>query len=242
MSSSPNPPVRSFAVSSIGYMIFLSRWLQAPLYLGLIVAQLIYVWVFVQELWHLGDEVINHSADVTEASVMLAVLGLIDVVMIANLLIMVIIGGYETFVSKINLNGHPDQPEWLSHVNANVLKVKLAMAIIGISSIHLLKTFIEVGNMTDAGSGQEVTDENYTSLGVLWQVVIHMVFIVSALALAAIDRMSKSTAHPTQPLPGMPGVDADPAGHGTAERRLTDSHVDHDAIARAAANRSTARL
>lgn len=238
MSSSPTPPARSLAVSSIGYMIFLSRWLQAPLYLGLIVAQLIYVWVFVKELWHLGDEVINHAADVTEASVMLAVLGLIDVVMIANLLIMVIIGGYETFVSKINLNGHPDQPEWLSHVNANVLKVKLAMAIIGISSIHLLKTFIEVGNMTDAGSGQEVTDENYTSLGVLWQVVIHMVFIISALALAAIDRMSK---HVDQPALQGGGVDGGIALHEDRERRLADARIEHDMIARAAAERETTR-
>lgn len=239
MPSSPNPPSRSFAVSSIGYMIFLSRWLQAPLYLGLIVAQLIYVWVFLQELWHLGDEVINHAADVTEASVMLAVLGLIDVVMIANLLIMVIIGGYETFVSKINLNGHPDQPEWLSHVNANVLKVKLAMAIIGISSIHLLKTFIEVGNMTDAGSGQDVTDETYTSLGVLWQVVIHMVFIISALALAAIDRMSKHV-DPSAPHPAVT-VDGGPGLHGDREHRLADARLDHDMIARAAAERESAR-
>jgi uncharacterized protein (TIGR00645 family) len=238
VSSSSIPPARSFAVSSIGYMIFLSRWLQAPLYLGLIVAQLIYVWVFVTELWHLGDEVINHAADVTEASIMLAVLGLIDVVMIANLLIMVIIGGYETFVSKINLNGHPDQPEWLSHVNANVLKVKLAMAIIGISSIHLLKTFIEVGNMTDAGSGQEVTDENYTSLGVMWQVIIHMVFIVSALALAAIDKMSK---HVDQPVQSLTGGGAGPRGHGDREHRLADTHVEHDTIGRAAAEREPTR-
>ncbi|MET0934046.1 MAG: TIGR00645 family protein [Mycetocola sp.] len=240
MSSSPTPPARSFAVSSIGYMIFLSRWLQAPLYLGLIVAQLIYVWVFLQELWHLGDEVINHSADVTEASVMLAVLGLIDVVMIANLLIMVIIGGYETFVSKINLNGHPDQPEWLSHVNANVLKVKLAMAIIGISSIHLLKTFIEVGNMTDAGSGSDVTGQSYTSLGVLWQVVIHMVFIVSALALAAIDRMSKHVSPPAPPMAGAAASGAAPSGD--REYVLADARVDHDTIARAAAERESARL
>jgi hypothetical protein len=119
-----------------------------------------------------------------------------------------------------------------------VLKIKLAMAIIGISSIHLLKTFIEVGNMTDAGSGQEVTDENYTSLGVLWQVVIHMVFIVSALALAAIDRMSKSTAHPALPVPASP-ANGGPSGSAAAEYRLTDSHVDHDAIARSAEPRST---
>jgi uncharacterized protein (TIGR00645 family) len=190
----PTPEPRQFRqqspwVAGVGYLIFFSRWLQAPLYLGLIVAQLIYVWVFAQELWHLGDEVINHAADVTEASVMLAVLGLIDVVMIANLLIMVIIGGYETFVSKIKIDGHPDQPEWLSHVNANVLKVKLAMAIIGISSIHLLKTFIEVGDLGSANS-ENVTDATYTWDGVFWQVMIHLVFIVSAIALAWIDKMS----------------------------------------------------
>ena len=231
-------------------MIFFSRWLQAPLYIGLIVAQLVYVVVFVIELIGLSETVFaafavafetGEMVHVEESTIMLGVLGLIDVVMIANLLIMVIIGGYETFVSKINLNGHPDQPEWLSHVNANVLKVKLAMAIIGISSIHLLKTFIEVGNMTDAGSGQEVTDENYTSLGVLWQVVIHMVFIVSAVALAAIDRMSKSTAHPATPPAHTPTDVTGPAGHGTAEHRLTDGRVDHDAIARAA-ERSAARV
>jgi len=199
VSEIPSPSPRQFRdqspwVSGVGYLIFFSRWLQAPLYLGLIVAQLIYLWVFAQELWHLGDEVINHGEKVTEASVMLAVLGLIDVVMIANLLIMVVIGGYETFVSKIRIDGHPDQPEWLSHVNANVLKVKLAMAIIGISSIHLLKTFIEVGDL-GATNSENVTGESYTWDGVMWQVVIHMVFIFSAIALAWIDRMSQSIPH-----------------------------------------------
>lgn len=179
-------PVRN----GIGALIFASRWLQAPLYLGLIVAQAIYVWVFMIELWHLAEDVIAHPGSIKEADVMLAVLGLIDVVMIANLLIMVIIGGYETFVSRVNVHGHPDQPEWLSHVNANVLKVKLAMAIIGISSIHLLKTFIAVGDIGLARGGA-LGSERYTSEGVFWQVVIHSVFILSALALAWIDRMSK---------------------------------------------------
>ena len=155
---------------TVGSTIFISRWLQAPLYLGLIVAQGIYVWRFMQELWHLVSDV----GHLTENEVMLLVLGLVDVVMIANLLIMVIIGGYETFVSRINLHNHPDQPEWLSHVNANVLKVKLAMAIVGISSIHLLKTFINAGNTA--------------SNTMLWQTVIHLTFVVSAVALAAIDR------------------------------------------------------
>ncbi|MDQ0725649.1 TIGR00645 family protein [Microbacterium sp. W4I20] len=178
---------------AIGSLIFVSRWLQAPLYLGLIVAQLVYVVVFMVELWHLiAEDVFGDITHIEEATIMLTVLGLIDVVMIANLLIMVIIGGYETFVSRINVDGHPDQPEWLSHVNANVLKVKLAMAIIGISSIHLLKTFIEVGGMSETGINED--GEKYTPTGVLWQVVIHMVFIVSAVALAWIDKMSQSTA------------------------------------------------
>ncbi len=180
---------------SIASLIFVSRWLQAPLYLGLIVAQVVYVVVFMVELWHLiAEDVFGDITHIDEATIMLAVLGLIDVVMIANLLIMVIIGGYETFVSRINTDGHPDQPEWLSHVNANVLKVKLAMAIIGISSIHLLKTFIEVGDLgAPVSDSDSVTGETYTWDGVFWQVVIHMVFIVSAVALAWIDRMSQQT-------------------------------------------------
>ena len=129
-------------------LIFGSRWLQLPLYLGLIVAQGVYVILFLKELWHL----IRHATELTEQAMMLMVLGLIDVVMISNLLMMVIVGGYETFVSRLRLQGHPDQPEWLSHVNASVLKIKLAMAIIGISSIHLLRTFIEAGSL---GSGQD---------------------------------------------------------------------------------------
>lgn len=181
------PPAKAFRKSptsaALGYTIFFSRWLQAPLYLGLIVAQCVYVVQFMRELWHL----ITHLTEMGETEIMMLVLGLIDVVMIANLLIMVIIGGYETFVSKINIEGHPDQPEWLSHVNANVLKVKLAMAIVGISSIHLLKTFIEVG-----GLGGPRDKEIYTGDGVMWQVVIHCVFILSAVALAWIDKMSQS--------------------------------------------------
>jgi uncharacterized protein (TIGR00645 family) len=170
--------------------IFLSRWLQAPLYFGLIVAQAVYVYRFLLELAHLiGFALLGHKPPPSvpavvgptglvdpETVVMLSVLGLIDVVMIANLLIMVIVGGYETFVSRLNLQGHPDQPEWLSHVNAGILKVKLATALIGISSIHLLKTFINTGNL----SQQMMT----------WQVVIHVTFVASAIALAFIDRIT----------------------------------------------------
>jgi uncharacterized protein (TIGR00645 family) len=161
-------------------LIFGSRWLQLPLYLGLIVAQCVYVVLFLKELWHL----MLHSFEFSEQQIMLVVLGLIDVVMISNLLVMVIVGGYETFVSRLRLQGHPDQPEWLSHVNASVLKIKLAMAIIGISSIHLLRTFIEAGNL----GGPKAT---YTEAGIMWQVIIHVVFILSAMGIAAVDRMGQ---------------------------------------------------
>ncbi len=165
--------------SVLAGFIFWSRWLQAPLYVGLIVAQTVYVYHFMVELMHLVTGVQGMSA----TDIMLLVLGLIDVVMIANLLIMVIVGGYETFVSRLNLENHPDEPEWLSHVNAGILKVKLAMALIGISSIHLLKTFINAEHLS-----QET---------IKWQVLIHLTFVVSALAMAYTDRiaMAQRPAH-----------------------------------------------
>ncbi|MEB4613296.1 TIGR00645 family protein [Leucobacter sp. M11] len=188
----PGPASRTLAG-----LIFASRWLQAPLYIGLILAQLVYVVVFWIDLVHLFENVFL-SGQIDETAIMLAVLGLIDVVMIANLLIMVIIGGYETFVSKIRVDGHHDQPDWLQHVNANLLKVKLAVSIISISSIHLLKTFIEVGKMHEGVVYKANGDIMYTSEGVMWEVIIHLAFIVSALALAWIDKMSQTTHAPAK--------------------------------------------
>ncbi|NCN97549.1 MAG: YqhA family protein [Rhodoferax sp.] len=192
--STPSPqPLRP-----IPRLIFASRWLQLPLYLGLIAAQGVYVYHFWVELVHLleaafGSQTalaalidgIGYKTDVpithlNETIIMLVVLALIDVVMISNLLIMVIVGGYETFVSRINLDGHPDQPEWLDHVNASVLKVKLAMSIIGISSIHLLKTFINAAN--------------YTDKVLIAQTVIHIAFLLSAMAIAFTDRLMSPPA------------------------------------------------
>jgi uncharacterized protein (TIGR00645 family) len=186
-------PATPRALRPLPTFIFASRWLQLPLYLGLIAAQAIYVYHFWVELVHLIEAAfgnqqalqalissIGYKAEVTinalnETIIMLVVLALIDVVMISNLLIMVIVGGYETFVSRMHLEGHPDQPEWLSHVNAAVLKVKLGTAIIGISSIHLLKTFINAAN--------------YDEKVLMWQTIIHVTFLVSALAIALADRI-----------------------------------------------------
>ncbi len=172
MSTVQKPSKNEYRQSNVmTNILFGSRWLQLPLYLGLIVAQAVYVFHFGVELTHLVEKVPH----LKEADIMLIVLGLIDVVMISNLLIMVIVGGYETFVSRLNLSGHPDEPDWLSHVNANLLKVKLATAIIGISSIHLLKTFINAENLTDKV--------------LMWQTIIHMAFVFSAVAIAYIDKL-----------------------------------------------------
>jgi uncharacterized protein (TIGR00645 family) len=174
----PPPEIRK-KLRPLPQIIFGSRWLQLPLYLGLIVAQCVYVVLFIKELWHL----VLGATKFSEQEIMLVVLGLIDVVMISNLLIMVIVGGYETFVSRLELDKHPDQPEWLSHVNASVLKIKLAMAIIGISSIHLLRTFIYAGSLGTEGS-------TYTPTGVMWQTIIHGLFILSAIGIAYVERLS----------------------------------------------------
>jgi uncharacterized protein (TIGR00645 family) len=178
-------------------LIFASRWLQLPLYLGLIAAQGVYVYHFWVELLHLLEAAFGNQTALqalvssmgyqseapltalNETLIMLVVLALIDVVMISNLLIMVIVGGYETFVSRMHLDGHPDQPEWLDHVNASVLKVKLSTAIIGISSIHLLKTFINAAN--------------YDTKVLMWQTIIHVTFLLSALAIAYTDKILNST-------------------------------------------------
>jgi uncharacterized protein (TIGR00645 family) len=191
------PPTEAKKLTPLNNLIFASRWLQLPLYLGLILAQCVYVFHFwvelkdligaamgnIASLQHILDAVTVPGAPrptkLTETTIMLVVLGLIDVVMISNLLIMVIVGGYETFVSRMHLEGHPDQPEWLSHVNASVLKTKLAMAIIGISSIHLLKTFINAAN--------------YTPETMMFQTIIHVAFLLSAMAIAYTDRIVMTT-------------------------------------------------
>ena len=195
--SEPTQP-KSRALRPLPNLIFASRWLQLPLYLGLIVAQAVYVVHFLVELTHLVEAAIGNQTalqalinsigykpeapitSLNETVIMLVVLALIDVVMISNLLIMVIVGGYETFVSRLDLEGHRDQPEWLSHVNASVLKVKLGLSIIGISSIHLLKTFINAGN--------------YTDKVLIAQTAIHITFLLSAIAIAYTDKLMSSTA------------------------------------------------
>lgn len=159
-------------------IVFASRWIQAPLYGGLIVAELLYAYKFLVELW----EMVRHITQQEETIFMLGVLGLIDITMVANLLTMVIIGGYATFVSKLDLETHPDRPDWLTHVDPGTIKIKLAASLIGISSIHLLKSFVNIAN------------ENPEH--VKWKIFIHMTFLGSAILLAWTDKiMQKEKKH-----------------------------------------------
>jgi len=159
-------------------IVFASRWIQAPLYGGLIVAELLYAYKFIVELW----EMIRHIDQQKETVFMLGILGLIDVTMVANLLTMVIIGGYATFVSKLDLEDHADRPDWLTHIDPGTIKIKLAASLIGISSIHLLKSFVDI--------------ENENTEHIKWKIFIHLTFLGSAILLAWTDKiMQKERKH-----------------------------------------------
>jgi len=147
-------------------IIFASRWIQAPLYFGLIIGGILYAYKFVIELLHLCTTI----NEISETALMLGILTLVDITMVGNLLTMVIIGGYSTFVSRLDIDAHEDKPEWLQKINAGTLKVKLAGSLIGVSGIHLLITFINI--------------KSYESENVMWQVIIHMVFLLSSVLLA----------------------------------------------------------
>ncbi len=187
----------------IAKLIFMGRWLQAPLYLGLICVLGAYVYRFIIELF----ELIIHLNKADDTHIMLGVLDLIDVVMIANLLIMVVMGGYETFVSHLKLEAHPDQPEWLDHLDAGAMKVKLSLSLIGISSIHLLRTFIDPTKLS-----------NYS---VLWQVVIHLTLILSALAIAFTNRMMSGTKEEKMPKPQIEEYNLSSMKREIVDRALT---------------------
>lgn len=152
-------------------VVFASRWIQAPLYAGLIVAELLYAYKFLAELFHMVHDV----RELPEVVFMLGILSLVDITMVANLLTMVVIGGYATFVSKLDLEGHRDRPDWLSHVDPGTIKVKLAASLIGVSSIHLLKAFVNISNV----------DPDRLK----WQILIHLTFLGSAILLAWTDKL-----------------------------------------------------
>ena len=161
--------------NTIEYSIFASRWLQAIIYLGLIIGSGLYVYKFMEELAALGLNIGNY----TEVEVMLAILGLIDISMVMNLLIIVIIGGYSIFTSRLDFEGSEDRPQWLDNLDADRLKVKLSTSLASISGVHLLKTFIDVHSEVKMGDMKSLT----------FEIAIHLVFIISALVLAWIVRI-----------------------------------------------------
>ncbi len=161
--------------SIIEFFVFASRWVQVPVYLGLIVGSLVYVYKFMEELSFL----VRNMTSMTEVQVMLGVLGLIDISMVMNLLVIVIIGGYSIFTSRIDFDEQEDRPHWIDHLDADRLKVKLATSLASISGVHLLKTFIDIHSQTKSKGLMELQ----------YEITIHLVFIVSAVILAWIARI-----------------------------------------------------
>ena len=182
------PTPASTSLRPIPQLIFGSRWLQLPLYLGLIVAQCVYVFLFLKELWHL----ITHATTFTEQQIMLVVLGLIDVVMISNLLVMVIVGGYETFVSRLRLQGHPDQPEWLTTSTPACSR-----------SSWRWRSSASPRSICCGRSSRPATSASPARGSprppCMWQTIIHIIFILSAIGIAYVDRLGQGAApHPAK--------------------------------------------
>jgi uncharacterized protein (TIGR00645 family) len=173
--------------NGLEYFIFASRWVQAPIYVALIFAAIAYAWKSVQELLHLLD---GFSA-ATESTIMVGILSLVDISMVANLVNMVVVGGYVTFVSRIDFGDNGDRPDWLDHINANTLKVKLAGSLASISAIHLLKSFIAITDFVGSGAAMSANHEKV----ILWQAIIHGVFLASMILFAWGEKMQRVDGH-----------------------------------------------
>ena len=177
--------------------VFASRWIQAPMFVGLILAQAVYAYRFLLELLTLFPMVSDQHSE----KLLLGVLGLVDMLMVANLIAMIVIGGYTLFVSKLNIGNNEDKPEWLDTTTAATLKIKLAAALVGVSGIHLLKTFIELGGEVDLGHGAEslgAVESTVDNMKIMWQVVIHLVFLLSSLILSISERiLHPHVSHPS---------------------------------------------
>jgi uncharacterized protein (TIGR00645 family) len=173
--------------NTLEYFIFASRWVQAPIYVALIVAAVAYAWKSVQELLHL----LTGFSAASESSIMVGILSLVDISMVANLVNMVVVGGYVTFVSRIDFGDNGDRPDWLDHINANTLKVKLAGSLASISAIHLLKSFIAITETVVEGTMISANAEK----AVLWQAIIHGVFLASMILFAWGEKIQRTEGH-----------------------------------------------
>ena len=165
--------------SGLESTIFLSRWLLAPFYLGLVLGIILLFIKFTQEAWHLASVVLISS----ESDIVIGILALIDMSLVGSLLLMVIFSGYEIFVSKIHITNHEDKPEWMGKVDFSGLKLKVIGAIVAISAIDLLKTFMNIPG--------DLTDQQMNTL--MWKVIIHMAFVFSGLIFALTDKIAGDT-------------------------------------------------
>lgn len=180
-------PLAKKLENGLEYFIFASRWVQSPIYVALIFASIAYAWKSVQELMHL----LHDFSAATESSIMVGILSLVDISMVANLVNMVVVGGYVTFVSRIDFANNTDRPDWLDHINANTLKVKLAGSLASISAIHLLKSFIAITDSVASGVAMSANQEKV----ILWQSIIHGVFLASMILFAWGERMQRAEPH-----------------------------------------------
>ena len=160
-------------------VIFNSRWILAPFYLGLVLGVFLLFIKFAQELWHLATHVVTAS----EADVIVGILALVDMSLVGSLLLMIIFSGYEIFISKIDTGDHKDRPDWMGKVDFSGLKLKVIGAIVAISAIDLLKSFMDISlTMNDADTNS-----------LKWKVIIHMAFVVSGLLFAIMDKVAGDT-------------------------------------------------
>ena len=185
-----------FIENTLESLIFNSRWLLAPFYLGLVLSIVLILVKFIQEFLHIIWPIGNFFL-VKESELILAVLTLVDVSLVANLLIIIIFSGYENFVSKIDTADHEDRPEWMGKVDFSGLKVKVIASIVAISAIELLKAFVNVGAQIEAAKDLALTPLEWTQAdkAIGWKVAIHLILVISGVLFAFMDKVAESAKH-----------------------------------------------
>ena len=172
-----------FIEDSMESIIFRSRWLLAPFYFGLIISIFLLLLMFLKELFHLS----THVFSLTEQQLVVGILTLVDMSLVGSLLLMIIFSGYEIFVSKIDVTDHEDRPDWMGKVDFSGLKLKVIGAIVAISAIELLKTFVDIGS-------EGLFTETARDI-LMWKVIVHMTFVLSGVLFAIMDKIAAGTQH-----------------------------------------------
>ncbi|MDH4275419.1 MAG: TIGR00645 family protein [Gammaproteobacteria bacterium] len=163
-----------FIENALEHLMFSSRWLLAPFYVGLVFAIVLVLAKFIEEIFHLAP----HIIDMSESAVVLGVLTMVDLSLVANLLLIIIFSGYENFVSKINVAEHEDRPEWMGKVDFSGLKIKLIGSIVAISGIELLKAFVNIKDMSEHS--------------LIWMATIHVILVFTGVLFAFMDKIAES--------------------------------------------------